>query len=168
MEKVGEYMNFELFEAEEKDKIIIYNLAQLYTYELTFYEDETTNFELQENGTFKVNKYIDLYFSENNRHPYILKCNNKVAGFALERYNENEINEIAEFFVLNRYRKNGAGSFMANKIFKQYKGKWKIVTRLKNKRAQEFWRNVIKNADNKNYKEGLIKDNTRYEFYFEN
>ena len=57
---------------------------------------------------------------------------------------------------------------MANKIFKQYKGKWKIVTLLKNKRAQEFWRNVIKNADNKNYKEGLIKDNTRYEFYFEN
>lgn len=30
-------MKFELIKVEEKDKIIIYNLMQLYTYELSFY-----------------------------------------------------------------------------------------------------------------------------------
>ena len=35
----------ELYEVSEKDKDIIFNLMQLYTYELSFFEDETTNFQ---------------------------------------------------------------------------------------------------------------------------
>ena len=40
-------MRFELSKVQEKDKDKIFNLMQLYTYELSFYEDETTHFELQ-------------------------------------------------------------------------------------------------------------------------
>ena len=75
-------MNFELFEVQEKDKDIIFNLMQLYTYELSSFEDETTNFQLQENGLFKLSKYIDLYWTQEGRHPYILKCNEKLAGLS--------------------------------------------------------------------------------------
>lgn len=39
-------MKFELIKAKEEDKNIIYNLMQLYTYELNFFEDKTTSFEL--------------------------------------------------------------------------------------------------------------------------
>ena len=161
-------MKFELFEVQEKDKDIIFNLMQLYTYELSFYEDETTHFELQENGLYRISKYINLYWLEKERHPYILKCDGKLAGFVLERYNENGENEIAEFFVLNKYRKLGAGTFMANEMFKKYKGKWEIQTLLKNKQAQDFWRKVVKSVSRGKYEEHLISDNTRYAFYFEN
>lgn len=158
----------ELYEVLEKDKDIIYNLMQLYTYELSFFEDETTSFLMLENGLFKISKYVDLYWKEEERHPYILKYDSQIAGFVLERFNENGLNEIAEFFVLNKYRKHGAGTFMENEMFKKYNGKWEIRTLLKNKRAQEFWRKVVKSASNGNYKEHLIRDNTRYAFYFEN
>ena len=161
-------MKLELLEAKEKDKNVIYNLMQLYTYELSFFEDNTTNFELLENGLFKMNKYIDLYWKEEERHPYILKCDGQIAGFVLERFNEEGINEIAEFFVLNKYRQYGVGTFMANEMFNKYKGKWEIRTLLKNKRAQDFWRRVIKNASNGIYEEHLIRNNTRYAFYFKN
>ena len=57
---------------------------------------------------------------------------------------------------------------MANRLFKKYKGKWEIRTLLRNKQAQEFWRKVVKNVSNGNYEEHLIRDNTRYAFYFEN
>ena len=67
------------------------------------------------------------------------------------------MNEIAEFFVLNKYRKHGAGTFMANEMFKKYKGKWEIRTLLKNKRDQEFWRKVVKSANNGNHIE-IIKN----------
>ena len=159
---------FELLEVQEKDKDVIYNLMQLYTYELSLFEDETTNFQLLDNGVFKLSKYIDLYWTEEGRHPYILRCEGKLAGFVLERYNEDGMNEIAEFFVLNKYRKLGAGTFMANELFKKYKGKWEIRTLLKNERAQEFWRKVVKSASNGIYEEHLIRNNTRYAFYFEN
>ena len=161
-------MKFDLFEVEEKDKNIIFNLMQLYTYELSFYEDETTNFQLLDNGLFKLSKYIDLYWTQEERHPYILKYDGHIAGFVLERFNEDGMNEITEFFVLNKYRKHGAGTFMANEMFNKYKGKWEIRTLLKNKRAQEFWREVVKSNSNGNYEECFIRDNTRYAFYFEN
>lgn len=159
---------FELFEVKEQDKKIIYNLMQLYKYELSFFEDETTNFQLLDTGLYAMSKYIELYWREENRHPYILKCNGDLAGFVLERFNEENMNEIAEFFVLNKYRKLGAGTFMAKEMFKRYKGKWEIRTLLKNKRAQEFWRKVVKDASNGNYEEHLIRNNSRYAFYFEN
>ena len=161
-------MSFEIYDAKENEKEIILNLMQLYTYELSFFEDETTNFQLLDSGLYAMSKYIELYWKEENRHPYILKFNGNLAGFVLERFNEENHNEIAEFFVINKYRKLGAGTFMAKEMFKKYKGKWEIRTLLKNKRAQEFWRKVVKEASNGNYEEHLIRDNTRYAFYFEN
>ena len=87
-----------------------------------------------------MSKYIELYWGEETRHPYILKCNGDLAGFVLERFNEENMNEIAEFFVLNKYRKLGAGTFMAKGMFKRYKGKWEIRTLLK---IKELKRKII-------------------------
>lgn len=159
---------FNISLAKEKDKEIIYNLMQLYTYELNFYEDDSTNFEMTDKGLFKMSKYLDLYWKEEDRHPYILKYNNELAGFVLVRYNEEDMYEISEFFVLNKYRKLGAGRHMANKMFETYKGKWEIRTLLKNERARSFWRKVVKEVSNDNYEEKYIRNNTRYAFYFEN
>ena len=162
-------MNFEIIDAkDEKNKEIIMNLMQLYTYELSFYEDETTNFIFLDNGLYLLNKHIELYWSEEKRHPYILKCNGEIAGFVLVRLNEEGHYEISEFFVLNKYRKLGAGTFMARQMFNIFHGKWEIRTLLKNKRAQDFWRKVVMETSNNNYKEELIRNNSRHAFYFEN
>ena len=161
-------MKFELFECDIENKEKIVNLMQLYTYELSFYEDETTNFTMLENGLFSMSRYLDLYWEEENRHPYILKCEDKLAGFALVRLNEEGIYEIGEFFVLNKYRKQGAGKFMVNEVFKMFKGKWEICTLLKNKNAQEFWRKIVREVSNNTYEENLNQDSSRYAFYFEN
>ena len=161
-------MFFEIYEAKENDKQIIFNLMQIYFYELSFFEDEFTNFKLLDTGLYAISKYVELYWKEENRHPYILKCDGNLAGFVLKKVNKQNKNEIAEFFVLNKYRKLGAGRFMAKEMFKRYKGMWEIRTLLKNKRAQEFWRKIVKEASNGKYEEHLIRDNSRYAFYFEN
>ena len=89
-------VKFELLKVQEKDKNVIYNLMQIYTYELSFYEDENTDFVLLDTGLYKMSKYIDMYWQDDNRHPYILKCDGKLCGFALYRKDELNINEIAE------------------------------------------------------------------------
>ena len=61
----------------------------------------------------------------------------------------------------------GAGTFMANKMFELYKGKWEVRTLIKNERAQKFWRKIIKDFTNNNFEEKLIRENSRLAFYFE-
>ena len=56
---------------------------------------------------------------------------------------------------------------MANEMFELYKGPWEVRTLLKNERAQNFWRNVIREFSNNNFEEKLIRDKTRLAFYFE-
>ena len=161
-------MKFEIVKVNENDKNTIYNLMQLYTYELTFFEDETTNFTLLDTGLYEMNKYLDLFWIENSRNPYMIKCDGKLGGFVLTRYREDGYFEISEFFVLNKYRKNGAGRYMATTVFASFKGKWEVDTLLKNKSAQEFWRKVIKEYTKDNYTEQLNDTKTRYVFRFEN
>lgn len=45
-------MEFKLVKVEEKDKNVIYNLMQLYTYELSFFEDETATFTMLDSGLY--------------------------------------------------------------------------------------------------------------------
>lgn len=160
-------MEFNLIKVDEKDKNIIYNLMQLYTYELSSFEDETTTFTMLDSGLYAMNKYVERYWQDEHRHPYVLKHNNELAGFVLQRFNEENMNEIAEFFVLNKYRRMGAGRFMANKMFQTYKGKWEVMTLIKNEGAQRFWRNTIKDFTNNNFEEKFIRDNSRLAFFFE-
>lgn len=162
-------MNFEIVKVSELDKKIIYNLMQIYTYELSFFEDETTNFSLLDIGLYEMSKYLDLFWIEDNvRFPYILKCDGKLGGFVLTRYRKDGFFEISEFFVLNKYRKQGAGKYMATTIFDSFKGKWEVDTLLKNKSAQEFWRKIIKDYTNDKYIEKLDENKKRYIFNFEN
>ena len=53
-------------------------------------------------------------------------------------------------------------------MFNKYHGKWEIRILLKNKKAQDFWRKIIKEYTNNNFKEILIRNNSRHAFYFEN
>ena len=162
-------MNFEVLNAKnEQGKEIIFNLMQLYLSELSSFEDETAKFIKLDNGLYELNKYTYLYWEEDNRYPYILKCNNEIAGFTLVRLNENNYYEIGEFFILDNYRKLGAGKYMALEMFKKYHGKWEIRTLLKNTIAQDFWRKIIKEYTNNNFEETLIRNNSRHAFYFEN
>lgn len=161
-------IKFELIEVTEENKDIIYNLMQIYTYELSFYEDEHTHYYLSDKGLYPAKRYIDMYWQKENRHPYILKCNGILAGFVLQSYNERNMQEIVEFFVINKFRKLGAGTFMANMMFDKYKGKWEVKTLLKNERAQKFWRATINKYSKGNFQEKLTQEDNRYTFYFEN
>lgn len=67
-----------MISAKDDQKKIIYNLMQLYTYELSFYEDETTNFNLLETGLYEMNQYLELYWKEDERHTYILKIKKQI------------------------------------------------------------------------------------------
>jgi predicted acetyltransferase len=55
----------------------------------------------------------------------------------------NGINDMAEFFVLRKYRRQGVGELAAREIFGRFTGPWEIRQRDANIGAVTFWRRVI-------------------------
>ena len=83
--------------------------------------------------------WFDNYWTDNDRFPIFLKIDGKIAGLALIREIGNMKYEIAEFYVLPEYRKDGNSIWFASEITNLFEGEFTFSTRLSNHRAVNFW-----------------------------
>jgi len=129
-------------QAELQHKSTLRNLLELYKYDFSEYDPEDVN----ENGLYEY-MYLDHYWTEPGRHPFLFRVDDKLAGFALIRELQQaggeSVYEMAEFFVMRKYRKQGVGSRAAVQLFNRFKGTWKVAEMEENVPAQHFWRKVI-------------------------
>ena len=148
------------------EKEILRNLMEKYDYEFSQYEDMDVN-----NLGLYGYKYIDHYWTEENRYAYFIKVDCKLAGFILVNNHVDTTIEtkysIAEFFVMYKYKKLGVGTYSINQILNKFKGKWQITYAQKNKPALNFWNKTINNytkgnfqkiENYKKYDDGNIRD----------
>jgi predicted acetyltransferase len=102
--------------------------------------------------------YLDNYWKEKDRFPYILYYDDNIAGFALVR-KDREHWEIAEFYVLPRYRRFGIATVSTAEIFTRHHGYWEISFNKNNQPGGELWQKVaerfskgeISNKENANH-----------------
>jgi predicted acetyltransferase len=92
--------------------------------------------------------YLDHYWVEEERYPFLVWVNGRLAGFALvSRYNYltggHDAWVIAEFFVMRKYRRQGVGEAAAWRIFELFPGDWQVAQLMENAPATAFWRKVI-------------------------
>lgn len=110
---------------------------QLHQHDISKFEDT----DLNEHGYFDY-PYLDHYWTEAGRHPFIIKVEGKLAGFVLVNQHtllpENQ-HSIAEFFIARKYRRQGIGRAVAIQTFDSLRGRWELKYRLANKGAQQFW-----------------------------
>ena len=144
-------MNIKITEASLRDKPIIKNMLQLYIHDFS----EFDGFELNEDG-FYYYDYLDEYWTEKDRYPFIIRFNDKIAGFVLlNRYSvmiKNALT-IAEFFILRKYRRQGIGKKTAFMIFDKFHSKWEVRQTKNNIVGQHFWENVIRDYTGGNFQE---------------
>ncbi|BBH24381.1 hypothetical protein Back11_57260 [Paenibacillus baekrokdamisoli] len=138
---------------EYDQKSTLRNLLELYNYDFSEFEPEDVN----ENGLYGY-RYLDQYWTEEGRHPFFIRVDGKLAGFALVReVGTNEHNQtiysVAEFFVMKKYRKLGVGQHVSTELFNTFSGIWKVGQIETNKPAQAFWRKIIGKYTNNNYRE---------------
>ena len=144
---------------EEKD--ILKNLLEKYSYEFSQYEDTDVN----DFGLYGY-RYLDHYWSEENRFAFFIKVNSKLAGFIMIN-NHGDINietnySMAEFFVMYKYRKFGVGTYAVEYIFNKFKGKWQIGYTPRNEIAKTFWNKVINEYTKGKYE--IFKDNIEFRY----
>jgi predicted acetyltransferase len=134
---------FEVVPARLEQSPVLANLLELYAHDFS----EFHGIELGEDGRFGY-KSLPLYWSEPDRHPFLVRIDGKLAGFALVKRgseisgNEN-VWDMAEFFVVRGYRRSGIGTRVAHDIWKRFPGTWEVRVMQANISALDFWRHAI-------------------------
>lgn len=149
-------MNIAIRKVSHEDKSVLYNLMQLYLYDMS----QFTNADLSGHGLFEY-KYLDNYWTELGRHPFFIEADGHLAGFVLvNRFSliVEKANSIAEFFVMKKYRLQGVGEHAAVYLFNFLPGTWEVRELGSNVVAQSFWRKVIRQYTNDDYQECILND----------
>lgn len=138
-------MNLELVKATVDQKPILANLLELYAYDFTEY----CNFDIGDDGFYGYEK-LSLYWTDNNRLPYLIYYDKKIAGFVLLQKgspisDNRTVWDISEFFIMKKYKRQGLGTKVAINIWTQFKGSWQVRVLIENDIACTFWLQAIKN-----------------------
>lgn len=135
-------MKIEILPAQVEDKPVLRCLLQLCLHDYSEFNGKDAN----EHGLFDY-PYLDHYWTESGRHPFLVRVEGKLAGFVMVRQLNSEGNEplwqMAEFFILRKYRRKGIGREVANQIFNRLRGKWEVTHEEGNLPAQVFWAKVM-------------------------
>lgn len=134
-------MRVDLVTAEVDDKPVIAKLLQLYLYDFS----EFTGWAINEHGLFDY-PWLDHYWRDPDRAPFLLRVDGELAGFALVHTagpDGNRVHQLAEFFVLRKFRRMGVGETAARHLFDGMPGAWSVAQIDPNVAAQQFWRKVV-------------------------
>lgn len=127
----------ELVVVSEADKAVLRRLLQLYLHDLSEFGGD----DVDEHGEFGY-RYLDHYWTEEaDRHPFLYRVAGRWVGFALVR--SGPPHEMAEFFVLRKYRRAGVGTEAARQLFARFPGAWHVFELPGHEQAVRFWREAI-------------------------
>jgi predicted acetyltransferase len=68
------------------------------------------------------------------------------------------LNDVAEFYIVPAFRRQGLGVQAATHLFKRFTGQWQVRQLLQAKAATRFWQTVIKHYTNNHYSEAIVED----------
>jgi predicted acetyltransferase len=132
-----------LEDALASDRAALDNLMQLYAHDWS----EILPLDVGADGRFAAYA-LDGYWREPWRHALTVRVDGRLAGFALvdgksRLTGADGVFDMAEFFVLRRYRRQGVGTRAAKLAFDRFRGPWEVRERAEHPDATAFWRRAI-------------------------
>lgn len=139
--------------ASKPERPVLDNLMQLYIYDWS----ELRPLDVGDDGRF-ADYPLDAYWEDGWRHPLLLRVGGRLAGFALVSERSRltgapGVFDMAEFFVMRRFRRKGVGRAAASAAFDRFKGPWEIRQQDENTAATAFWRSAIARYTGGSYRE---------------
>jgi predicted acetyltransferase/RimJ/RimL family protein N-acetyltransferase len=140
-----------ILQASFTDYPVIQNMAKYYVYDRSYY----MGWQCQSDGEFQCIDFKD-YFENPDKKAFLVKVKNELAGFILLD-KENILDTVdwnmGEFFILAKFQKKNIGSYITDKIFELFPGKWTISVMPENIKAVNFWRKAISKATTEKFNE---------------
>jgi len=123
-------------EAQSSDREIIAGLLESYLHELAQYADFTADAAVA-----RRYPYLDPYFAEAGRRPFLIWHNNTIAGFVLVRdpVSTGSDWQVAEFYITPENRRMGIGRRAIASIWRRFPGSWELQVHARNAAARRFW-----------------------------
>lgn len=150
-----DYRKIKLIPATLEDYPVIQNMGRFYVYDMSEYLGKDEGWEIPENGLYEC---IDFkkYWEDKNSFPFLVRYQNEIIGFAIidKKGSNAEIDfNMAQFFILRKFKNKGIGKYVAQECFKKFPGRWEVMVIPGNEGAYRFWRSTIKNYTNNNFTE---------------
>ena len=135
--------DLELIRASAEHQSALGNLLELYMHDFS----ELVPIDVGDDGRYGY-KSLPLFWSDNSRLPFLARLDGKLVGFVLvtqssEPSGDGEAWDMAEFFVLCRYRHRRIGTQLAEEVWLHCPGRWQIRVMEKNVLARRFWESRI-------------------------
>ncbi len=114
-------------------------LMQLYLHDLSSVEA----WDVDEWGSFGDDD-LDGCWDDPARHPFAISVDGVVAGFAIidewaDDTSSGRVWDVAEYFVLRRWRRRGVGLSAARLLAERFPGRWQVRPFPGYPPAMEFW-----------------------------
>ena len=96
--------------------------------------------------------YLDFYWRERDRHPFIIYLDNDAVGFLLVREDLDpadgtSLTEIAELYIQPAFRQRSVASSAIKEVLGYFPGNWRAAVLPTNDVAYAFWRRLISALD---------------------
>ena len=129
-----------------EDRVALANMMQLYAHDFSELWAGGPRGELAGDGLFAAYP-LDAWWREPDHVALLVKVGGFLAGFALlDRMSHTGCpldRNMAEFFIVRKHRRSGAGTTAARAIFSRYPGRWEAAVARANHAALAFWRTAI-------------------------
>jgi predicted acetyltransferase len=130
--------------ARREDAAILANLLELYVHDLS----EIFPVEIGRDGRFGYEHLPRYWEAPSLRFPFLVRADGALAGFVLATRGSPASQDpsdfdVAEFFVLRRYRRSGVGHAAATQLWDRIPGRWIVRVSTANRAGLPFWRRVV-------------------------
>jgi predicted acetyltransferase len=137
----------ELRVAHRDEAVTLENMLSLYLHDLSPY----TGAAVGRDGRFAY-PYLDRYWTAEGeaegRAPFLITVEGELVGFALKNGFSRlgqpiPVHDVAEFFIMRKWRGRGVGRIAARSLFDRFAGQWEVAQLRANTPAHAFWLQVI-------------------------
>ena len=144
-----------LIPASLTDYPIIQNMGRFYVYDMSKYMGSEAGWEIPEDGLYECRDF-KKYWLDPQAFPYLIRYGKELAGFAIvdKKGSDNQVDfNMAQFFILRKFKGKSVGKQVAYHCFNQYQGVWEIMVLPGNTGAYQFWKKIITQYTQNNFTE---------------
>jgi predicted acetyltransferase len=138
------------------------NLFELYAHDLS----AAFELEVGDDGRFGAARLTRFWREPERCFPFLIRVGSALGGFALATRGSPATSDptdldVAEFFVLRRYRRSGVGRLAAGALWDRLPSRWIVRVAERNQGARPFWTRTIADYTQRRFTEAQAIVGTR-------